>query len=89
MTFDDLCRMEPKLQELLETARAADDKSGRYFCAFSTWHKRGFKNRITELVGWHAVEALEVLQTKEAFEMARKAIRESLPPCRGGGCDCE
>jgi len=59
LTWDELARLEPRLQELLDEARAIkDDKSKPTFCANDIFFiesapgKDGFKMRLIELVGW-------------------------------------
>lgn len=59
--FHKLCELQPRLRELYEEAKAIkDDPSTPAFCAnavwygFGSWTDRGFKARLSRLVGYTA-----------------------------------
>ncbi len=88
-SFEDLARMEPRLQGLAAEAGAIrDDGSGSFFCSNFVWLP--LTSRLQELVGPHrkSPEAAgeEVLRTSQAYEAAYRYLSRLLPPCRDCGC---
>jgi hypothetical protein len=89
MTFEQLCQLEPRLEDLLREARS--HKGGRSFCANAVWfgygeyRHRSFKRRLQELVGWKRKDN-PILSTREAYDLAFHTIYQALPDC--GDCLC-
>lgn len=90
----ELTRLEPRLQELLEEARAIkDDGTTPSFCANRIWYgtrareDRGFKGRLELLVGWNASKGSpDVLTSHTAYDAAYRIIYSALPDCRNCLC---
>jgi hypothetical protein len=82
MTFDDICKIEPRLRDLYNEAVNVDTR-GDYsalskFCGYGNFRGRGLKPRITELVGWQR-KPTDSLSTMEAYDVAYKTILDALP----------
>lgn len=89
LSFQQICDLEPRLQELFNEAKAVqDDPSKESFCANTVWYgysgQKGFRPRVVELVGYNATNPQ--LATNEAYDTAYQVIYEALPPCRN--CIC-
>lgn len=81
MTWEQLTKMEPRLQKLYD--RAKGHKPTKGFCAHRAWYGRdGLKAQMLELVGYGAPGALG---TPDAYETAYKKIYNALPSCRHEG----
>jgi hypothetical protein len=91
MTFEELCRLEPKLGELLQEARSHKPQ-GRSFCANAVWYSygqyrhRGLKSRLRRLVGFERRERHAILSTPAAYSLAYQTIYRALPDCRRCSC---
>src|SRR5262249_40882385 len=92
LTFAELARLEPALNDLLAEAKAHRRKAGRRFCANAAWYgyddpELGLKHRMSLLVGWHADRGADPrLRTPAAYEVAYETIYGALPDCRRCGC---
>lgn len=91
--FKKLCRLEPRLAELLKQAKAIrDDGTSESFCANARWYGRhghpGLKPVLVELVGHGAKErgADPQLCTSHAYDLCSHLIYNALPPCRDCWC---
>lgn len=89
--FFKLTLLEPRLLDLYAEASAVkDDKTEPSFCAnevFYGYHGlRGFKRRISALVGWDAESNHPALVCSTAYDTAYQTIYEALPDCRD--CIC-
>lgn len=86
-----LVEIEPELtliEREIQALRplAAEDER---FCANSHWYgyddpKRGFRNRMMELVGWTARSPL--LRSEAAYNLAYEHLYDLLPDCRDCLC---
>ncbi|OPX90289.1 MAG: hypothetical protein A4E53_01175 [Pelotomaculum sp. PtaB.Bin104] len=83
MTFKQLTKIEPRLQQLYNEARKVKVKDDS-FCANSVWYRQ-FKPRLLELVGFGA--AWPELQSPTAYDVAYQTIYNALPNC-GKRCSC-
>lgn len=93
MTFEDLCQREPQLKALLDEARAVSSKGDPKFCANRVWYgyrdyRKGFKHRMSQLVGTHRRPEHPMLSTSEAYDLAYRTLYDALPGCRHGGPFC-
>jgi hypothetical protein len=70
-TFDDLCKLEPELRELLEQAKKLGEKKN----AYELFHYR-IKPNLTTLVGEHAKHPQ--LQSFEAYGVVVDKIMKAL-----------
>jgi hypothetical protein len=87
MTFDELCNLEPNLLVLANDAREyRDDSQQPSFCANWIWYRKGLRQRLIRLVGWHSRHADPIVRSQAAYDVAYRAIYEMLPDCRG--CEC-
>ena len=86
-TFDELCKLEPALEQLrLDALRERDLKPKRgYYCATDVW-VRQLKPRLSQLVGWYARHPGPIVRSSEAYDVAYDAVYALLPNCRGCGC---
>ena len=82
ITWEEITRIEPELQNLLEEAKAVKAENDN-FCANKVW-VREFKLRLVKLVGYEA--KLKSLQNKEAYDLAYDKIYKELPDCRNCSC---
>jgi hypothetical protein len=92
VTFEDLARLEPRLQSLLEEARRHHNSRRPDFCANAVWygyagHLPGLKPRLLFLVGYERRDRHPVLSTSLAYDVAYDTIYQALPDCRGR-CAC-
>ena len=90
LTFEDLCRIEPRLATLYNEAKSIrDDKRKPSFCANRTWYACGsLRERTTPLVGC-AVKRRggdPRLATSRAYDTAYHTIYDALPDCRNCVC---
>ncbi|KUK52543.1 MAG: hypothetical protein XD78_1902 [Desulfotomaculum sp. 46_296] len=81
MTFNELTKIEPRLEQLYQEARQIDG-SGKHFCANHIWYEE-FKPRLLSMVGTGAARA--ELRTVEAYNCAYRRIYEALPDCGDPG----
>jgi hypothetical protein len=91
-----LVRVEPRLEQLRQEAAAVqyDSLTKPYFCANEVWYgygphepregePRGFKGRLTRLVGFKATPTADpVLRTMVAYDLAYDVVYHELPDCR-------
>src|SRR5262245_30960613 len=91
LTFADLVRLEPRLGQLLDRARAYHAKAGPKFCANAVWYgyfgRRGLRSQLQQLVGWEADQE-GVLGTSRAYDVAYRTLYQALPDC-GQECVCQ
>lgn len=91
-TWEQLVAREPRLGEVMATARAARRDTPARYCANEAWfgygpHRgQGVKPLLDPLVGWHAESRDPLLTTSLAYDVAYRTIYAALPDCRG--CDC-
>lgn len=91
-TWEQLVAAEPRLGEVMTTARATRRATPFRYCANEAWfgygpHRgKGIKPLLDHLVGWHAESADPLLGTSAAYDVAYQAIYRALPDCRGCGC---
>ena len=91
LTWQDLCEIEPRLQDLLsEVKRIKDDKNEPYFCANEFWYgyhgRPSIKAKMSALVGWTAPGQDPRLKTTQAYDVALQTLYNALPNCRD--CNC-
>jgi hypothetical protein len=82
MTFDELCKVEPRLRSLYNEAVNVDTH-GDYsalskFFGYGKFRASGIKPRLVLLVGWQRRPADELSST-EAYDVAYKTILDALP----------
>jgi hypothetical protein len=82
-----LVSLEPRLQGLLDDAKAVRDRGDtKSFCANNVWYDR-FKPRLIQFVGWEASKLADPrLRTMEAYDIAYEKVHEALPNCRYCWC---
>lgn len=90
-TWETLTKAEPRLIELYNAVAAVkDDGTEPAFCANDWWYgDNGFKDRMSDLVGWGADEGNPqhaLLETEEAYSLAYDTLYDLLPECRNCGC---
>lgn len=78
LTWDKLIEMEPKLNELYESAK--NEKQTPGYCANRVWFTT-LKPKLLALVGWDREEDHNQLCTDEAYDIAYETIYEALPCC--------
>lgn len=83
MTWSEIVKIAPELEELLTFAGWVSDPGGPHFCANRIWYGL-FKPRLLEMVGWES--KIEMLGTTEAYDLAYEKIYAALPHCRDCGC---
>lgn len=93
LTFEELCKLEPRLLALYNEVRAVkDNKRKRSFCANAVWYGRGpfdgFKERLCRLVGYSVRHrgGDPRLATSAAYDVAYHTIYQALPDCRTCAC---
>lgn len=83
MTFDEICRLEPRVLDLYEEAVNADPNEldyselSRWF-GYGVYRGNGIKPRLVKLVGWQRCQK-DRLATSEAYDIAYKTILDALP----------
>lgn len=85
MNWNELAKLEPKLQKLFDEAKAIDPGDNEHFCANHIWYNE-FKPRVSSLVGWERATPPVELQTEDAYDIAYQTIYDQLPGCRDCGC---
>jgi hypothetical protein len=54
ITWQQLVKLEPRLADLLEEAKAYHKSRPATYCNLETWYgPNGLKNKVCELVGWY------------------------------------
>lgn len=96
ITWQQLIELEPRLRDLLDTAKAIrDDSEEPHFCANKLWYgsrenghrEPGLKDELLELVGMcSANKDHPVLGSSRAYDVAYLTIYDVLPECRGCSC---
>jgi hypothetical protein len=87
-TFQELLKLEPRLGDLYNMARALHDNKDPVFCATAIWGgflvglRPGLRAILESLVGGTSQQG-GVLRTYEAWEVAYKTIYLAMPECRG------
>ena len=88
--FEELCRLEPRLRELEEDARAVKDEPEKsFFCSNYLWLP--LNGRLRQLLGVARIAVGEERERPElydsrSYELAFVHLSRLLPPCRGCGC---
>ncbi len=84
ITFEEICRHEPRVAELAKDAQAVrDNLKSDTFCANSIWYN-GMRARLIALVGHNAHNP--ILRNSEAYDIAYDTIYGLLPDCRNCCC---
>jgi hypothetical protein len=85
LTWELLCRLEPRLLALYEEAAAVrDDPVKPDFCANAVWYD-DLKPKLSSLVGWERAEH-PILGNETAYDVAYEHVYEALPSCRNCFC---
>lgn len=85
ITWEALCKAEPKLGVLEAQVRSIKDDGGsEYFCANEEY--QAIKDNLDYLVGWYSSSTDAMLHTCEAYCVATDVLYNLLPPCRHCGC---
>lgn len=93
ITWEEIVRIEPRLEQLAEEARAykqATRYKRKNVCAndrwygYGPWRGRGLRPMLVQLVGW--CSPTPELQTREAYDVAYQYIYSLLPDCRNCRC---
>lgn len=80
-TWDQLLEAEPRLLELLATARSYHPPSSQ-FCGNEVWYGAGgLKARLTKLVGDYAESDNPILHGSNPYEVAYQKLYDEVPPC--------
>jgi hypothetical protein len=87
--YEELCRLEPRLEDVEAMARAIhDDGQASFFCSNFVWLP--VQAELKMLVGVHRklafAEGTDVLLDSRTFEVAYDVLSRLLPPCRDCGC---
>jgi hypothetical protein len=86
LTFAALAAREPRLQALLNEARAwRRRKRDKNWCANEIWY-RTLKPKLLALVGRHRADKDPELSTMQAYDLAYDAIYDALPDCKQCAC---
>lgn len=89
-TWQDLCRLEPRLGELeREVADVRDDGTRAWFCSNFLWLPVNTRLRLVlgvARIPSEGDEAHPELFDSRAYELAFERLSRRLPPCRGCGC---
>jgi hypothetical protein len=92
MTFEELVKIEPRLEELFDEAKKVSSEGNPNFCANAVWYgtyaEAGLKDRLVKLVGWEAEKNDKTLRSGKAYDLAYKTIYDALPYCRHAGGIC-
>jgi hypothetical protein len=78
LTFEDLTKIEPKLQALYDRAKNFPVYAG--YCPIGNWYKF-FKPKLIKLVGWTARKDDPVIRGHVAYDLCYRLIYAALPPC--------
>ncbi len=82
ITFEELCKIEPRPQELSDEISKVKDLGGPDgFSASLLWYTV-HKPRVAALVGWEADDSR--IATHEAYDVAYQHLYELLPDDRDG-----
>lgn len=79
MTWNELCKIEPRLKSLLEKARrrareiSETEKGARWICANKIFYGE-LKKDLSRLVGWDREGENETLSSPEAYDLVYKKI---------------
>lgn len=86
LTFDDLVKLEPRLQALYQRAQRFDPDAGN--CYINAWY-REFKPVLVRLVGWESKHPNITVRGTRAYNLAYQTILEAMSRCPKGcqGCD--
>lgn len=84
-SYEELCRLEPRLTELEQDVRAVrDDGQSSFFCSNFLWLP--MNARLRRLVGVDRPEPDLVLGDSRVYEEAYGHLSRLMPPCRDCGC---
>lgn len=78
MNFQDLVKLEPKLQELADRIKADTANVTEGFCANEVWYE-SYKSELLTLAGW--LSDNPATRTEEAYDVAYDYLTELLPEC--------
>src|SRR5262249_24967899 len=86
LTLEELLALEPRLKPLFAEAKSFRRNTQEGFCANAVWfgypgYEPGLKALLAELVGWYSRQE-GVLGSREAYEVASRALYKALPDCR-------
>lgn len=88
MTWDQICKIEPKVKDLYLKAKSYKPKSG--FCANKIWYgncgNNGLRDEVISLVGFESKN--EILRTSEVYDLVYEKIYKALPDCDHDGGLC-
>lgn len=88
LTFQDYCRLDPRIAELAREIRAIDRAAGkRPFCANAAWFAyrtpaTGYRALVKSLVGWTSDATRPELRTPEAHDVVYQTLYAMLPDCQ-------
>lgn len=87
ITWEELVRQEPVLNDLLNEVLEIKDLGGEYFCANEIWRDKKFKKRLSSIVGWEAPSKFpEFMKSEDAYDVVYNKLYKSLPDCRNCSC---
>jgi len=87
MTFEEMCKFDPAIKVLYETAKNTDG-SHKHFCANFVWYKK-LKPTLIHRVGFERLDYLpknKFMGTEHAYKIAYQSIYDALPPCKECMC---
>jgi hypothetical protein len=88
ITWEEMTRLEPRLETLYRRVCTIKDPGGSAFCANACWYGYGghpsLKEPMTHLVGFDARNPQ--LRTMEAYNLAYQKLYSALPDCRNCMC---
>lgn len=91
LSWDGLVDADYRLGVLLDLIEDLKPGDG-HFCANEAWYgttdpDAGIRARMDALVGWNREESTpDLLQSREAYDLAYDTLYDALPNCRGCGC---
>jgi hypothetical protein len=86
LSFEELTKIEPRLQDLLEQALSVSSRNPK-FCANKIWYHE-LKPQLVKLVGLTAQNPDKRLHTSYAYDLAYHTIYNALPNCRHHDNSC-
>lgn len=77
VTWEELIKIEPRLEKLLNKAQRYHLTAGADFCPINAWFNEGLKEELTGLVGWYGEK--EEISGAAHYDIAHRKIFGALP----------
>ncbi len=88
LTFDDLCKLEPRLRALETATRVAariENRKRLYRCGNRVFY-RDIKPQLVWYVGFQRRDEHPILSTSEAYDVVYDHLYKMMPDCRVCSC---